>query len=139
MKSSLQTLTRIQKFNIDEQRKLLAVELDREEKLLKDIQALITAFEQEKEFARSHANVGDFGLYVKCYLSRREALEEALATVRRKIAEIRDVIADMFKEQKTFEIVEANRQSAAAKEIEAKEQKMLDEIGTNTYIKHKQD
>ncbi len=136
MKNSLQTLTRIQKFNIDEQRKLLVEQQTREENLLNDLNNLNTRYEQEKEFARQNANLGDFGLYTKRYLQQREELEVKLAAVRARISEIRDIISDMFKEQKTFEIVDDNRQKTAQKEFDSKEQKMLDDIGTNAYIKH---
>ncbi len=138
MKNSLKTLTRIQKFNIDEQRKLLTEQLTREEELIKALADLNWQFEQEKEFSRSHSGLGDFGLYVKKYMAARDDLETRINAVRQKIAAIREVIADLFKEQKTYEIVDDNRRRAAQKEIDAKEQKMLDEIGTNTYIKRKQ-
>ncbi len=136
MKNSLQTLTRIQKFNIDEQRKLLVEQQTQEERLLSELNDLNRRYEQEKEFARQNANFGDFGLYTKRYLQQREDLEVRLAAVRARIAEIRDIISDMFKEQKTFEIVDDNRKKAAQKEFDSKEQKMLDDIGTNAYIKH---
>lgn len=138
MKNSLQTLTRIQKFNIDEQRKLLTEQLTREDELIKALAELNWQFEQEKEFSRTHSAPGDFGLYVKKYMAARDDLETRINAVRQKIAAIREIIADLFKEQKTYEIVDDNRRRAAQKEIDAKEQKMLDEIGTNTYIKHKQ-
>lgn len=57
--------------------------------------------------------------------------------MRAEIEKVRDKIADMFKEQKTFEIVDDNRQKRREKENNAKEQKTLDEIGTNAYIKRK--
>lgn len=136
MKNSLQTLTRIQKFNIDEQRKLMVEQQTIEEHLVQELNDLNERYEQEKEFARSHANFGDFGLYTKRYLQQREDLEVRLEAVRARIAEIRDIIADMFKEQKTFEIVDDNRKKAAQKEFDSKEQKMLDDIGANAYIKH---
>ena len=137
MKSSLKTLARIQKFNIDEQRKKLNEQLAAEEKIVAGLQHLAEQFEAEKAFAREHENVGDFGAYVRRYLEQKENLEQALAMVRLKIAEIRDVIADMFKEQKTYEIVDKNREEREAKEEEHKTQQTLDEIGTNNYIKHK--
>ena len=121
MKSSLKTLARIQKFNIDEQRKKLNEQLAAEEKIVAGLQHLAEQFEAEKAFAREHENVGDFGAYVRRYLEQKE---------------IRDVIADMFKEQKTYEIVDKNREERAAKEEEHKTQQTLDEIGTNNYIKH---
>lgn len=136
MKSSLQTLSRIQKFNIDEQRKLLVEQQEKEERLINEINKLTAQFEQEKEFARNHANYGDFGLYAKRYIAKRDDLETSLAAVQARIEEIRDTISAMFKEQKTFEIVDKNRKKAEQKELRDKEQKMLDEIGTNAYIKH---
>lgn len=139
MKSSLQTLQRIQKFNIDEQRKLLTEQLSTEDKLLNDIKTLAEQFEKEKEFARKNIHVGDFGLYTECYLKKRENLETALISVRKKIGEIRNIITELFKEQKTYEIVDDNRKKTQQKEFEAKEQNLLDEIGTNTYIRHRQD
>lgn len=138
MKDSLQTLSRIEKFKIDEQRKLLTEQLEREEKLQKDLKMLETRYQQEKEFQAQNEGIGDFGAYVKRYLEIRTDLQDKIAAVQKKIEEIRDIIADMFRSQKTYEIVEANRKRKAQKEQDDKEQKMLDEIGTNAYIKNKQ-
>lgn len=135
MKSSLQTLTRIQKFQIDEQRKILNDYLSKEEKILKDLKRMFLEYEHEKDFARKQGYVGDFGAYTKRWLQYKEALEQALEQVRVKIAEIRDIISDMFKEQKTYEIVDRNRTEREIKEEDLKNQKLLDEIGTNAYIK----
>ncbi len=137
MKSSLQTLTRIQKFNIDEQRKIMVEYQNVEDKLSSALQDLNDEFVREKEFARQNSGIGDFGAYVKRYMKNREELEFALQDIRKRIEEVRDIIADMFKEQKTYEIVDENRQRQMDKEENNKEQKMLDEIGTNTYIKNK--
>ncbi len=135
MKSSLQTLTRIQKFQIDEQRKILNDYLTREEKILKDLKRMFLEYEREKDFAREQGYVGDFGAYTKRWLQYKEALEQALEDVRAKIAEVRDIISDMFKEQKTYEIVDRKRTEREIKEEDLKTQKLLDEIGTNAYIK----
>lgn len=135
MKSSLQTLTRIQKFQIDEQRKILNDFLTKEEKILRDLKRMFLEYEREKDFAREQGYVGDFGAYTKRWLQYKEALEQALEDVRAKIAEVRDIISDMFKEQKTYEIVDRNRTEREIKEEDLKTQKLLDEIGTNAYIK----
>ncbi len=136
MKNSLQTLTRIKKFDIDEQRKILVEYQIVEDKLLAALKELNEEFEQEKLFSSQNPGVGDFGAYVKRYMRQREELEKALIDIRSKIEDVREVIADMFKEQKTFEIVDDNRKKRKMKEDADKEQKMLDEIGTNNYIKH---
>ncbi len=134
-KSSLKTLVRVQKFNIDEQRKLLNEQLDTEEKILAGIKFLEDELAREKAFSEKNPEVGDFGAYFKRYQQRREALEQALLMVRAKIEEIQDKISEMFKEQKTFEIVDDNREKRAQQEEAHKMQQTLDEIGTNNYIK----
>lgn len=136
MKNSLQTLTRIKKFDIDEQRKILVEYQTVEDKLLAALKDLNAEFEREKLFSAQNPGIGDFGAYVKRYMRQREELEAALADISSKIAAVQEVIADMFKEQKTFEIVDDNRKKRKIKEDNDKEQKMLDEIGTNNYIKH---
>lgn len=136
MAKSLKTLGRIQKFRIDEQRKLLAEKMTEEDNVLSDINNLIAKYQAEKEFAAGNPNIGDFGAYTKRYLKIKQFLEEKLAQIRQEIEKIRDEISDMFKEQKTFEIVERNRKDQERHEFEQKEQKLLDEIGTNAYIKN---
>ena len=80
--------------------------------------------------------IGDFGAYLKHYLEQKENLLNQIEQLEQQISIVRDKISDMFKEQKTYEIVDENRQRRAASEEEAKFQKQLDEIGTNAYIKH---
>lgn len=139
MKNALKTLSRIQKVQIDEQRKLLNEQLDVAEKLNQAIKSLEQELENEKKFSTEHPEIGDFGAYYKRYQNIRSELEEALLNTEKRIEELRDIISDMFKEQKTYEIVDKRRIERAKKQEEIKEQKMLDEIGTNNYInKHKQ-
>ena len=136
MKSALKTLTRIQKFQIDEQRKILSELQEKQDILQAQLEQLNRDFEQEKEFARNNAGVGDFGAYVKRYMQQRENLEMQVAVLEKKIEHERDVMADMIKEQKTYEIVDDQRTKRAAKEEEQKMQKVLDEIGTNSFLKN---
>ncbi len=135
MRNSLQTLERIKKIEIDEQRRLLMVELGKEDSLQHQISELIAKYEQEKEFVMQNPGICDFGAYTKQYLENRKMLEKQLKDIQIKIEQIRDIMADMFKEQKTYKIVDENRRRRRQKEFENQEQKMLDEIGINAYIK----
>lgn len=135
MKNSLKTLQRIQKFNIDEQRKILVDLQVKQDHLKVELVRLTRSYEEEKAFAEQHPGIGDFGAYVKRYLEKKDVLENGIEKLQQAIEEVRDKIADMFKEQKTYEIVDDNRRKREIKEENDKEQKMLDEIGTNTYIK----
>lgn len=134
MKSSLKTLSRIQKVAIDEQRKLLVEQLEIEEKLNNAIKQLEQELENEKKFSAENPEVGDFGAYFKRYQKMRQQLDDALAQTEKRIEELRDIISDMFKTQKTYDIVDERRIQRLQKEEADKEQKMLDEIGTNNYI-----
>ena len=136
MKNSLQTLSRIEKFNINEQRKILVALQEQQDAVILKLDNLNIQFEQEKEFNRQHNLIGDFGAYVKRYLEQKEQLENHIAELEAEIEKVRGIIADMYKEQKTFEIIDDNRQKRAQHEEDLKLQKQLDEIGTNNYIKH---
>ncbi|MBQ8436952.1 MAG: flagellar FliJ family protein [Alphaproteobacteria bacterium] len=136
MAKSLQTLSRIQKFKIDEQRKILVEFQNKEEQLQIRLNNLISEYENEKKISTEIGIQADFGAYTKRYLKTKEELENQLLAIRNKIEEIRDIISDMFKEQKTFEIINQHRQEQELKELADKEQKTLDEIGTNAYIKN---
>lgn len=135
MKNSLNTLSRIQKFNIDEQRKILFSYIDQEDKFQKGLNKINTEYDQEKKYCSQNGETKDFAAYLNRYLKNKDRLEKNLKVIRKKIEEQRDIIADMFKEQKTYEIVDENRKQSEQKRQDDNEQKMLDEIGTNTYIK----
>jgi len=136
MAKSLQTLSRIQKFKIDEQRKILVEFQNKEDELQNRLNNLIAEYEHEKKINSQLGIQTDFGAYTNRYLQTKKDLEHQLISIQNQIEEIRNIIADMFNEQKTFEIVDQHRQEQEQKELADKEQKTLDEIGTNTYIKN---
>jgi len=136
MKSALKTLGRIKKFELDNQRRLLVVELEKLDALQTNLGLLTEQYNKEKDFIATNPTLCDFGAYTKQYLKKKSTLEKQIAETEQKIENIRDVMADMFKEQKTFDIVEKMRQEKKQKDFDSQEQKMLDEIGTNAYIKN---
>jgi len=134
MKSPLKTLSKIQKFAIDEERKKLVALQGQEDELVRKLDRLNAEFRREKEFAKTHEDY-NFAAYLERYLQTRDKLESQLAEVRAKIEEVRDVITALFKEQKTYDIVDENRSRQAEAEENAKDRQQLDEIGTNAFIK----
>ena len=139
MRDSLKTLGRSKKFELDEQQRLLDVGLEREEALSKELSNLMEKYANEIAFVAENPGICDFGLYTDQYLKKRREKEKQIDATRQKIDAIRDVMSDIFKEQKTYEIVDDNRRKRRQKEIDALEQKMLDEIGTDAYIKRHQE
>ena len=62
--------------------------------------------------------MGDFGAYVKRYICKqREKLESQIAALDAKIEQERDVMADMFKEQKLMKLSTGNGQSVGKKKM----------------------
>ena len=138
MRNALKTLERIKKFELDEQQRLLSAALDQEATLQSNLEQLIACYNQEKEFVMQNPGICDFGAYTDQYFKKRRDLEQKLRDIRAKIEQIRDIMADIFKEQKTYNLVDEHRRNAKQKEFDAAEQKTLDEIGTNAYIKKHQ-
>lgn len=138
MKEPLKTLERVKKFEIDEQRRILTQKLNHEETLQKQLQNLIEEYEKEKEFVEQNPTICDFGAYTEQYIKKRRALEKEIADIQAEIEQIRDVMAAIFKDQKTYEIVMEKRKKSKQKEFDNQEVKLLDEVGTNAYIKKHQ-
>ena len=138
MKDPLKILERVKKFEIDEQRRVLMQKLTYEDELQQALKNLIENYENEKEFMSQNPTLCDFGAYTDQYLKKRRSIEDDIAKVQSEIDKIRDVMSEMFKEQKTFEIVGQNRNKRKMKELADQGQKLLDEVGTNTYIKNHQ-
>ena len=138
MANSLKSLSRVQKFNIDILRKKLNAFLFEEDRLIRSLASLESELAQEKKFSDGNSEaMRSFGSYMKRYLKTKENLEANLAELRKQIDETKDAIIELYKEQKTYDIVDESRQRRKLKEEDAREQSMLDEIGTNTYIKQK--
>lgn len=138
MVNALKTLERIKKFELDEQRRILVSKLDNLEKLQNKLKYLCEEYEREKAFVAANPTFCDFGIYTEQYLKKRRRLEKNIAAAEDEISQIRDVMADIFKEQKTYAIIDDIHQKAHQHELDMAEQKLLDEVGTNAYIKHHQ-
>lgn len=138
MRNALKTLERIKKFELDEQQRLLFDEINKEEALLKQLNQLDECYLKEKEFVMQNPTLCDFGAYTEQYLKQKKNLKQQIKNVQQKIEQIREIMAEIFKEQKTFNLVDEQRKQKKQKEIDQAEQKSLDEIGTNAYIKKHQ-
>ena len=135
MKSPFVTLSRIKKFELDEERRRLLAELEQEEIHVKKLKDLNEDYEREKEFASVHPELCNFGLYTEQYLKKKKALERQIKKIRERIEVLRDEMSAIYKDQKTYDIVEETHQKEAQKTAEMQEQRQLDEVGTNAYIK----
>lgn len=124
----------MQKWQIDEMRKILGEFFNRESMLVKNMQEMDNKYEAEKIFVSNNPEHSrGFGAYVKKYLEDKEKLQIKLDGLRQQIEKLQDEIADEFKKQKTYEITHKNRVDRENKEIEDKEQKAADELSLNLH------
>ncbi len=132
---SLKTLLRLSRFEIDEKRRVLVALQAREDQILANIAgAEAQLLVEQRVAAEDSTGAGfQFGAYAKAWLAHRAGLEQALTEVRRQIEQAREELAEAFRQQKTYEITQANREKREREEADRKEQSFLDEVGLNIY------
>lgn len=130
----LKTLIRLSKFNVDEKRRTLTALQTREDQVIAEIRAAEEQLVREQHAAsENQAFAFAFPAFYRAWAQQRQALEQALMAVRQQIEVARDELAEAFREQKTYEVTQANREKREREEADRKEQIFLDEIGLNMH------
>lgn len=130
----LKTLIRLSKFNVDEKRRVLTALQTREDQVVEEIRLAEEQLVREQKLAsENQAFAFAFPTFYRAWAGQRQALEQALAAVRQQIEAARDELAEAFREQKTYEVTQANREKREREEADRKEQIFLDEIGLNMH------
>jgi hypothetical protein len=78
-----------------------------------------------------------YGDYVKNALKKEEFLEKKRKTAEYAVNIARDKLAEVFEEQKRYEIAEAKRLEDEAKEEAHKEKLFMDEVGSVSFVRKK--
>lgn len=131
----LKTLIRLSKFNVDEKRRVLTALQNREDQIIEEIRQGESQLKIEQRLAAEDATGIGFmyGAFHKSWMQRRDLMQQALAAVRAEIETARDDLAEAFRELKTYEVTQANREKREREEADRKEQVFLDEIGANIH------
>lgn len=134
----LKGLIRLHKHQVDEKRRALA-DLERTEQDILDRQkALREELVREQSAVRQDPALGiTLGPYLMHYKDQQERLAQSLVNIRKAIDAARDDLSDAFKELKTYEITQANRDVREKRERDLKEQAVQDEIGLTLHRRRK--
>lgn len=137
----LKTLIRLARFNVDEKQRALVALQSREDEMLAAIERNEEELKAEQQVAAQDAcGVGFlYANYHQAYMDRRQRLHATLANLRQQIEIARDELAEAFREQKTYEVTQANREKKERLEAEAKEQAFLDEVGLTIHRRKEQE
>lgn len=131
----LKTLIRLARFNVDEKRRALTALQAREEEILDAIARAAERLKAEQKIAaKDSTGVGFlYGAYHQAWMDQRDRHHQTLTAVREQIEIARDELAEAFREQKTYEVTQANRDRQAQIEADHKEQAVLDELGLTIF------
>jgi flagellar export protein FliJ len=137
---SLSSLIRLVKWRIDEKRRELKereAEADQIREQIRKGEEEIVA-EQRAAKADFEANLG-YGAYARRAIRRRQALAKALTEAEAVVEQVRAELAELFLEQKQYEITQANRERRERERLAKIEQAELDEIALNQHKAKKVD
>jgi flagellar FliJ protein len=131
----IKTLIRLSKFNVDEKRRVLTSLQTAEDQILAAIdQAEHRLIEEQKIAAADATGVGYlYGAYHRAWRDHRNEQDRALVNVRAQIEAARDDLAEAYRQLKTYEVTQANREKQEREDADRKEQIFLDEVGMTQF------
>jgi len=139
MAKGLKTLIRVHEWEVDEKRRGLGRLLSHVHELEKrglDLEREIV--NEQAVAAGAAAEVGfAYGPYAEAAIGRRETIKRNIAGVEVEIDAARNVLSDAYRELKTYEIAQQERDQAEAAELDRKEQADLDEIGIRGAVRQR--
>jgi flagellar FliJ protein len=132
--SALDTLIRVNRWRLDEQRRQLA-ELERlAERLRGESSRLEQELTSEQQVAGASYEAGlGYPNFARDLIERRRKLAASLAEVEDRIAAAREAFAETFGEVKRYEIAAANRAKRDAQAASRKHAIAQDEIALQIY------
>ncbi len=134
MAKSLSGIIRLHKWQVDEKRRQITELEVMKEELEKKLEKLLTDLASEQEnLAKSNVIDINYANYASSVMSRRENLVASMTEIDVSIENMKDELADCFKELKKYEIVEQRALEREKEEQKKREQDRLDEISLNLY------
>ncbi len=137
MARDFKALMRINDWEVDQKRRILATHMQQLENLIARLEALEEELIREQELAASSPTEAGltFGAYATSAIERREALQERIAEQEEIVANAREAVRIAFLEYKKYEIAEERRVAEETAEQTRDEQAELNEIGILAHIR----
>ncbi len=132
--SALDSLIRLHRWQVDEQRRRVAELEQLANKLRDDLRRLEAEQASEQEFAeRSSEITYGYGSYAGALVERRRKLTQSLADAEQKTLRAREVLAETYQEAKRYEIASARRLLNQRLQAERIEQRSMDELAIDIH------
>ncbi len=132
--STLDSLIRLHRWQVDERRRHVAALEGLAEKLRLEMARLAAERAADEtaagaSFLARHVYPG----YIRRALERQKTLERSLAEVETQTVQARDALAEAFQELKRYEITQAERRKREQIEADRRTQAQLDEISLQQH------
>lgn len=138
MTATLHTLIKLQKTRVDERRLVLARLQEELDAIETQIDVLARQQEEQKVLLHKKPEMSvTYGPYLAESVTKRKKLEKKRITAVRAVELALDKLAEMFEEQKRYEIAQTQRDLEEMREEAARETKILDEVGSVGFIRQK--
>lgn len=132
--SSLDTLIKLHRWQLDEQRRKVAEFESLAEKLRYEQRRLDEEEVSEQQIAGgSHEANYAYSGYARALIERRQKLTKSIEETEQQIVQARAALADAFAEVKRYEIAAANRLLAKHRGLERLRQQELDEVAIDGF------
>lgn len=133
---SLDTLIRLQKFELDEKRRKLAELQGLRDDMAARIERLEAQMKTEAVNALGNDEVGfAYANYISAALDRRKTMLTSLDELDQRVLAARDEVAEAFQEVKKYEVARENRQKRERAERLKRENETLDEVGVGAFTR----
>jgi flagellar export protein FliJ len=132
--SAIESLVRLHRWQLDEQRRQLA-DLDLlAQKLRQEKERLVEEEASEQQTAAASLEAAAaYGGYARRLIERRQKIDQSIAAVDQQIAAGREALAEAYRETKRYEIALANRTAQRRKRAERRQQRTLDDIAGDAH------
>ena len=138
--SSLPTLVKLTKVRVDEQRQLLAKLHARLDQLEQDIATIHEKQELERLIVANNPETAlTYGEFVQWAMKQERELVKQRETANAAVTIARDKLAELYAEQKRYELAAASAEDAARREEQKRDMQDMDEISTTNFTRRKKD
>ena len=126
--ADLRPLIRYHKWRLDEKQRALAELRSREDQILANAASLEEEIKAEQRTVGANQEVAfGYGNFARAAIARRDHLTRMLTEIRASITIAADELAEAFREVKTYELAQEERNKREAEERRRKENIDLDE------------
>ncbi len=138
MASSLKSLIRLRKWELDEARRALAEILEQRDMLEAKIEAIDDEMQEQSKNSGLEVFATTLGTYIEAARNQQKELYGQIAKKDEIIEKKQEIVSERFQELKTFEIALDQQEKKAAAKLAKQDQDILDEQGLQTFDRNKQ-